>query len=393
MRIERQDLRQSPFCATIAVPIQQDKHILDTFLCTALDTLSQDYELTLIIDGLQPAVEQTIMARVDQFAGKGIGLTVASSERPQGWERCINWALGQRRGRHFATADSDIIFSDSWADQLFAHFERDNHIGAVGAMLLYPQTGGIQHCGITFTEDTARHVYLNARPDVVPAAPFSVQCVIGALFAISDSALKSAGEFDEGYFNSYSDFDYCMKLRSAGFSILVDPGVTAYHWERSNGLHRQFSRRTNLARFWRRWGNAIQADSWDFLERRFRPYLDHFGSTLFQPVDIAAARVDAATVWKRLNLWGCAMRPLIDCSADISDSGDIWLPQVLGSDGHRNSRPYLFLVDNFVRLLGNRYWSQLRAGVSTLDIVVDLYGNVIDFHALQIQSWPGQKIR
>jgi hypothetical protein len=395
MRIEYQSGQSDGFLATIAVPIQQDKNILDFFLHSAVDSIPPHIELSLIVDGKQPAVMRVIEEHIQAFAAQNVALTVAGTDTPGGWERCINWSMRNRRGAHFATVDSDVILTGDWAEALFSHFSTGSRIGAVGGLLLYPQTGGIQHCGIAFSEDGAKHVYLNAKPNSLPDAPYAVQSVIGAMCALSEGAIQAAGEFDEGFFNAYSDFDYCMKIRTAGFQVVVDPRAIGYHWERSNGIHRNFSRRSNLARFWRRWGNALQPDLWDFVGQSIKKHLATQSSPMpaYQALDLAASRADARMCWERIPTMGLQVSSVQDHSADIPDDGDIWLPRILGSDGHRSNQPFLILVDNFVRLLGNKYWSELRAPYGMNDMVLDLYGNIIEFQTLQEQAWPGNKVR
>ena len=70
-----------------------------------------------------------------------------------------------------------------------------------------------------------------------------------------------------------------------------------------------------------------------------------------RPSDLAASRADARMCWERIPTMGLQVSSVQDHSADIPDDGDIWLPRILGSDGHRNNQPFLILVHNFVRLL------------------------------------------
>lgn len=65
-------------------------------------------------------------------------------------------------------------------------------------VLLYPQTGGVQHCGISFSETLGRHLYLNARTSDLPDSPYTVQLAAFALFAMTRKVKDSVGLLDVG---------------------------------------------------------------------------------------------------------------------------------------------------------------------------------------------------
>ncbi|MEN9868805.1 MAG: hypothetical protein RL748_4395 [Pseudomonadota bacterium] len=395
MPITHQSVVTSQLQATIVAPTQQDKNIFDFFLRSVLTTINSNIELIIIMDGAQPSVAGVIAKQLPAFAAANIPITVVANEIPKGWEWCINWAIKNRRGEHLITVDSDVILTEDWIGPLLAHFSPGSKVGAVSGVLCYPQTGGVQHCGVVFSEDNARHVYLNMQPDALPLQAFQVQCVIGALCAVSASALEHVGMMDESYFNAYSDFDYFMRIGAAGFSIMIDPRVRAYHWERSSGIHRISSRKTNLARFWRQWGNQIKPDLWQFIGEAVNRFSKtyNFSEKEFYAIDLAASRYESRIFWTKLAEWGITWCGKDDWSHAISGLSELWLPAILGSDGHRHSRPFLILVDNFVSLLGNHYWAKSRAVFREDDIVMDLYGNIVSFQKLQEKSWPGHKVR
>ena len=54
---------------------------------------------------------------------------------------------------------------------------------------------------------------------------------------------------------------------------------------------------------------------------------------------------------------------------------------------------FIFLCDQFVRLLNNDYWWKLRQNYNSDDIIIDLNSNILDFKELSVTFWPGTKIR
>jgi hypothetical protein len=285
--------------------------------------------------------------------------------------------------------DSDIILTPGWQSAMRASLDNGQDVGMTGAVLLYPQTGGIQHCGVAFTESMGRHLFLNADPAVLPDRRYPAQLVVFALFAMKRRVCEEVGLLDERFFNGYEDFDYQMRARELGYRTVIDPRVRAYHWERSNGIHRASNRKSNLGRFWKRWGASLHEDLWDHLFARLNGVI---GGGPWQGIDLAEARSDAADFWRRLHDAEAGLT-VSDLSHTVRSGEPVLLPQVLPDQLSNVERRLLLLVDNFVKLLDNRLWFDRRMTVRADDVIVDLYGNVVSAAELRASCWPGTKIR
>jgi N-acetylglucosaminyl-diphospho-decaprenol L-rhamnosyltransferase len=62
-----------------------------------------------------------------------------------------------------------------------------------------------------------------------------VEFVTGACFLMNKALVDQVHGFDETYFMYYEDEDLCLRLRKAGFSILVEPASTVQHFARTGG--------------------------------------------------------------------------------------------------------------------------------------------------------------
>lgn len=60
-------------------------------------------------------------------------------------------------------------------------------------------------------------------------APASVDWVAGMFMLLRADAFRELGGFDEGFFLYYEDVDFCIRLRKAGWNILIHPGVFVTH--------------------------------------------------------------------------------------------------------------------------------------------------------------------
>lgn len=60
-----------------------------------------------------------------------------------------------------------------------------------------------------------------------------VEFVTGACLLLRKSAFDAVTGFDEAYFMYYEDEDLCLRLRRAGYSIVVQPAAVVQHFARS----------------------------------------------------------------------------------------------------------------------------------------------------------------
>ena len=379
--------------ATIVVPVFQEAAILDLFLESLWRTVDVPSRLFLINDGCSGDAAAVLRRWVDQ-SHSYLCPELITHDVPLGAARSRNEALRKLEGEIVFFVDSDVVLTPGWQTDFIETLNTAPNIAAVGAVLVYPQTGGIQHCGIAFTEDIGRHLYLNARPDVLPTDPYPVQAVVSALCTFRRDAIERAGSMDETFFNGYEDFDHILRIRELGGEVLVQPKIRAYHWELSSGPHRPLNQKRNLGRFWRLWGGAIRPDFARFLHRRLDCLSGDRAPLRVSGIDLSSDRGDAPGFWSAMRESSrLEIERVTDLSFLLTLQPAVWLPRVLGRDGHLSRDRYLFFVDNFVCLLGNDYWLGLRQAVRDDDVVVDLYSNALFLRDLRLQMWPGGKVR
>lgn len=381
---------------TAIIPVFQTPKILQLFLDSLARTLTQDTDLIFVNDGSGHCVQELleIFCREISHERPGSRVVILKNEISRGSVSAVNAALRQvdEICDYVVFLDSDTILQGRWQDQLLASFTEEE-IGAVGGMLLYPQSGGIQCCGLTYCGSAGRHLYLNANPNALGlAAPFEVQATVFAFFCIRRSVIQEVGLLDGHFYNGYEDLDYQFRLRKLGYRILTDPMIRHYHWEKSNGSHREYNRKSNLGRFWLKHGPYVKDDLIRFTRCQLERLTPAPGA--YNAFDFCEGRDAADTVKNWLN--GCQLISVetweeIPFTRQSNDT--IWLPELLDSGQVYNPRPFLFLCDQFVQLLDNQYWWSIRRKAGMEDIVIDLYGNVLPFFRLQQSFWPGRKIR
>jgi GT2 family glycosyltransferase/LmbE family N-acetylglucosaminyl deacetylase len=149
-------------------------------------------------------------------------------------------------------------------DHLQSHLALDPKIGAVGALLRYPNADGgdIQHDGvITHPQWVARNISNPADCSAL-YVPRNVAAVTGACLLTRREAFEAVGGFEPALASSFNDVDYCLKLRQSGYRIMQASDVQAVHREsRSRGAVDSVAKLKQLEAelHWmqRRWGDML----------------------------------------------------------------------------------------------------------------------------------------
>lgn len=381
---------------TIIVPVFQTPGILHLFLDSLECTLTQDTDIVFVNDGSGYSIQKMLeeFQQAVHSSRRQIRVTILENRVSLGAVSAINAAIRKvdSNCEFVVFLDSDTILQGRWQEELISYFAIDE-VGAAGGLLLYPQSGGIQCCGLTYCGSSGKHLYLNADPDTLnEIGPFEVQATVFAFCCIRKVVIEQVGFLDEHFFNGYEDLDYQFRIRKLGYHILTIPSIRHYHWEKSNGSHREYNRKSNLGRFWKKHGEYVKDDLVQFTQYRLEQLKLARGP--YYAFDFCEGRDTAVKIKTWLNAsetihienWEQASYAC--CSHDT-----IWLPEVLNSGQVLSPQPFLFLCDQMVQMLDNQYWWSIRQRCGQEDLVIDLYGNVLFFSQLQRGFWPGRKIR
>lgn len=373
----------------IIMPVFQTKPIFSLCIQSLLQTLEFPTELILINDGSSFDCKQYIVE--NYIVPDMLKLHYIYHQFSIGCPQSINQGFEfVTKNTYVVFADSDIIFAPDW-QSIVASSLLDLTIGAVSGLFLYPQSGGIQCCGITYQNFSAKHIYLNNKPENLSLPPlFDVQASIFAFTATRSEIISAVGKIDEQFFNGYEDVDYQFRIRQKGYRIVTNTALKIYHFEKSNGIHRSFSRRQNLGIFWAKHAAEVNDDFYLYLSKQLEQQKNLCDSYIL--VNLCEARGNSDLTINFLKK-SFIIEKIIDLSCFCCVERKIWLPEILSSDAYAITRPYIFLCDNFIELTENDYWYKLRLNYSNADIIIDLYANILPFHQLLNSFWPGNKIR
>ena len=181
-----------------------------------------------------------------------------------------NFAAAQANGVLIGLINNDIEANDpSWLREMVSHALRPD-VGAVGAMLLYPD-GAIQHAGCVLgIGGVAGHVY-EGWPGTAPGhgarlrAVQDVAAVTAACLVVRKQIWDEVGGLDRAFPIAYNDIDFCLRLREARYRVLWTPHARLVHRQSaSRGADRDGAKRVRLQRdktaMRLRWGEKLLRD-------------------------------------------------------------------------------------------------------------------------------------
>ncbi len=164
----------------------------------------------------------------------GFRLRLVPYDKPFNFSEKVNLGAAEASGDILVFANDDLeITSPSWLDTLTALVQQPD-VGAAGALLFF-EDGSIQHAGHTYINGDPTHAYLGSTNDVGYFGDLllehEVVGVTAALLACRRDVFDEVGGFSMHLPGNYNDVDFNLKVRDAGYRIVLSPRVTAWHFE------------------------------------------------------------------------------------------------------------------------------------------------------------------
>lgn len=205
-------------------------------------------EVVVIDNGSE---EPDALQLLDQL--KARGHIILARPGPFNYSSLNNEAVRHASGRALCFLNNDVeMINRDWLSQLVRQAVRPD-IGAVGAMLLYPDRT-IQHAGVYLGIGGGAghaHRYLGENEQGYfdrARLPQMVSAVTAACMVVDREKFLAVGGFDEFLFPvAFNDVDLCLKLNNRGWQSLYEPRARLVHHESKSRGHD--SLRHNRSRF------------------------------------------------------------------------------------------------------------------------------------------------
>jgi GT2 family glycosyltransferase len=142
-----------------------------------------------------------------------------------------NRGIETAQGDYVALINNDAVAAPTWLSSLVATAESDPKIGAVASIIIdgnCPEV--LDSCGVGIALDGMSRQAMRGNPVPELTQPKDVLLFSGCACLLRMEALKSVGLFDENFFAYCEDTDLGLRIRRAGWKIVVAPNAYVEHY-------------------------------------------------------------------------------------------------------------------------------------------------------------------
>ena len=230
---------------SILIPNKDERDSLDKCLKSIAAGTYDNIEIIIIENNsTEPETFEyykSLPERYDEKFRGGIKVVSWESNGVFNYSAINNYGRANAKGEYIVLLNNDIeIISRDWIEEMLSVCTRRD-AGIVGAKLYYPDDT-IQHAGIVAAiGGHARGVASNmlvgldryGDGDYMHKASVmqDYSAVTAACLMIKASVYDRIGGFEERLTVAFNDVDLCLKARKAGYLVVYDPYVEAYHYE------------------------------------------------------------------------------------------------------------------------------------------------------------------
>ena len=221
---------------SIIVPTTARPELIGICLSSLLaETRYPNYEVLVAVDEKNADLGERRQL-LDEFSRDERVRVVAYPPERFNYARTNNRAARQARGSLFCLLNDDIqVTNPDWLDVMVPRACLDG-VGAVGAMLYYPDTR-IQHAGVIIGSGGvaahAHHPLPRGSGGYFARAALEQDqtAVTAACLLLRREVFEALGGFDEAFEIAFNDVDLCLRIRRAGWRIVWTPQAELVHHE------------------------------------------------------------------------------------------------------------------------------------------------------------------
>lgn len=261
------NIKKEPL-VSIIIPTKDYPDVLETCLKSVyLRTKYKNFEVIVVNNNSE---KQETFDLFNKYKKKYKNFKVYDANYEFNYSKINNDAVKHCKGEYICLLNNDTeIITDKWLTIMVGYAMQD-HIGTVGAKLLYPDNT-VQHGGIILgLGGVASHAYIGSSKDDLGmygrlSVPYNYAGNTAACIVVSKKKFLEVGGLEEELKVAYNDVDFNIKLTEKGYYNLFVPQVNVYHFEsKTRGLD---TTPEKLERFnkehdymYNKWGKQIDND-------------------------------------------------------------------------------------------------------------------------------------
>lgn len=236
---------------SILIPNKDQSPMLRRCLASIQNSTYKNYEIIIIENN---SVEPETFAYYQELLGKGAPhsqqrecqgeshlsggqrIQIAVWEKGFNYSAINNYGAAFAKGSYFILLNNDIeLITPDWIEELLGNCQRPE-VGIVGARLYYPDNT-IQHAGIVVGIDgIAANMFPGLRRGQEgyyhkAAIQLNYSAVTAACMMVSKELYEELHGLEEQLTVAFNDLDFCLRAGAAGYLVVYNPFVEAYHYE------------------------------------------------------------------------------------------------------------------------------------------------------------------
>lgn len=253
---------------SIIIPTRDFADVTRTCIQSIYEKTDYDnYEVMIVNNNSE---KEETFSLFDEYKKKHSNFMVIDANFEFNYSRINNLAVEKSNSDIIVLLNNDTeVISPNWL-KIIVGYASQEHIGAVGPKLLYPDNS-VQHAGVILgLGGVASHAYIGSGRDDLGmygrlSVPYNYAAVTAACLAVKRSKFLAVAGLEENLKVAYNDIDFNIKLLEKGYYNVFVPNVELYHFEsKSRGLdttgekYKRFLEESEY--MYRKWDGVIETD-------------------------------------------------------------------------------------------------------------------------------------
>lgn len=224
---------------SIIIPNKDEQDSLKKCLASVAQSTYQNYEVVIVENNSTDSRTFEYYEKIQKENAR-IRVVHWTSDGTFNYSAINNCGVSCAKGEYLVFLNNDIeLCTPDWLEAMLEQCSKER-VAAVGAKLYYPDDT-IQHAGIIVgIGGHARGVAANMCVGLTrekngymnrASVRQNMSAVTAALMMMKRSVFEEIGGFTERLTVAFNDVDLCLKARKAGWLIVYEPYVEAYHYE------------------------------------------------------------------------------------------------------------------------------------------------------------------
>jgi len=152
-------------------------------------------------------------------------------DKNYGFAEGNNRGIEKAHGEYIALINNDAVATPQWISSMVSAAESDDKVGAVASIIIDGNKPDVlDSFGVGITLDGMSRQAMRGRPVPQIMKPEEVLVFSGCACLLRKEALDEAGNFDKDFFAYCEDTDLGLRLRWAGWKIVVAPNAYVHHF-------------------------------------------------------------------------------------------------------------------------------------------------------------------